>query len=133
MTKNELLNHLNQFHGSDSWTKMGPLSPNLLTEGTKFLAENTGAYWLFDMINSHIDFSDSVKSWPDFIVSKLSVDLEKESADLTMMDGDGQTLVTQHVHFTDFPLDDITIWSEKAGHGVKASLNVYVHLLPSEH
>jgi hypothetical protein len=127
MTKQELLNNLNQFTGTGSWIKSSPLSPNLLTDGTKFLAENAGAYWLFDMINSYIDFSETVKEWPNFIVSKLSVDLEKETADLTMTDGNGETILTHHIHYTDFPLDEVTIWSEKAGP------SMYVHLLPSEH
>ena len=60
----------------------------------------------------------------DMYFSKLSV--EDGSAKLVIDDGDGNVLASQNFDYTDFPMDEIKIWSAKA-------MGYYVHYLPSEH
>ncbi len=52
LTKSQLLNHLEQFIGTEYYY---PLWPNImLTDGTRYLADTAGCYWLMDAITSHL-------------------------------------------------------------------------------
>src|SRR5262245_18551467 len=96
------------------------------TEGVKYLAEQAGAYWLIDAIASY-------QSQPRFVRNerlrelqlwRLIVRLDR-TALLTWSEDSPveQHLVsTQEIEFTDFPLDELTLYVEGD-----------VLLLPSEH
>lgn len=54
-SQGQIKSDLSQFTGSSTFTKFSPLFPNVvLTEGAEFLADECGAYWLMDMIASHL-------------------------------------------------------------------------------
>jgi len=97
---------LRQFTGSGTFTRYSPLFPQVvLTEGAEYLADECGAYWLMDLISSHLP---NVKD--DFAVVILTVDNGK--ALLTIADDSPATKVyaMQAVDYTDFPLDEIKLY-----------------------
>ena len=47
LDRNEILNDLQNFTGTDGYTRWSPIFKNfLLTDGAKYLAEFADAYWL---------------------------------------------------------------------------------------
>ena len=112
---------LNQFTGSQTFTRWTPFSGSVLTEGALYVAEQAGAYWLFDAIQSHLDENKS--DWAQTILTVNNDD----SAELVMTNGNDDPLSSQKVPFTDFPQKQITIWS------VRNELNAHTHMLPSEY
>lgn len=111
---------LDQFSGSETWYRH-PINPKVLyTEGAQFVAERGGAYWLLDEI-AIIQPYDKAVAAEEFQVWKLEVKPDR-SATLTCGDGNGNTVFTKQIEWTDFPLDEITFWF--------ANNTIY---LPSEH
>ena len=104
MTPNELLSNLHQFCGTESYYK---LTPNiLLTDGTKFLADEAGAYWLMDAIGSYLA---GFKARESFISATLTV--KDNGARLILDNGNGLVLGMQKIEFTDFPLMEIKLYA----------------------
>ncbi len=104
LTKSQLLNHLEQFIGTAYYY---PLWPNImLTDGTRYLADTAGCYWLMDAISSHLQRLPKEET---FISSKLTV--ESGNAKLSIKDGNGTVLTTQQIPYTDFPLDEIMLFA----------------------
>ena len=112
---------LNSFYGSQTFTMWSPLTKSVLTEGTLYVAEQAGAYWLFDAIQAHIDATKA-----DWAQTVLEVHAD-DSATLTMTNGNDEPLSSQRIPFTDFPEPTITIWS------VRNELGAHTHMLPSEY
>lgn len=94
----------------------------VLTDGTKFLADACGAYWLVDMIWSHLPSVTDT-----FAVVRL-VKAQDDSATFTLADDNpaNETFATQKIEWTDFPLDQITLYAIR-------DENFWVILLPSEY
>ena len=91
----------------------------LFTEGIHFLAEQANAFWLIDNVawgrlNPRV-------SREAFVAWKLRVNADR-SAELIADDGNSAELLRQHVPWTDFPLEEITLY-----------LTDGVLLLPSEY
>lgn len=77
---------------------------HVLTDGTKYLAEQAKCFWLMDAIASHL-----TRSYDDyFAVARLVVD--GSSAVLTLDDGNDYVFATQAIEYTDFPLSDIKLY-----------------------
>ena len=109
MTAAEFRSQLAHFTGSETFTRHSLSRSLLMTEGVVFLASAAGAYWLTDAIASY-QHTDRVLS-EHFQVWHLTVDAKTRSATLTMKDGNSDAaMITQAVEYTDFPLDDITLW-----------------------
>jgi len=73
------------------------------TDGVKYLHESCDAYWLLTAISSH-------KRTEPFQVWELMKN-DDNTAVLTMKeDSDQPELVRQEIHFTDFPLERITLY-----------------------
>ena len=112
----ELLAALDQFSGSERlyrhWMKRIRFS-----EGVKFLADNAGAYWLIDLIASW-QIKPKVRG-EEFQVWILKVDRDHPPSkpmayarcynDTPEPDNANQVCV-QGIPYTDFPLDEITLW-----------------------
>ena len=99
---------LRQFTGSSTFTKFSPLFPNVvLTEGAEYLADECGAYWLMDMIASHLPSLPLEEYWA---IAILTVDGGK--ALFTLADDSPATKVyaMQGIDYTDFPLDEIKLY-----------------------
>jgi hypothetical protein len=119
-TKTLSKNDLAQFTGSENWHRHG-INPNVLfTDGAKYVADEGGAYWLLDTIAICQRFEKTVAAEP-FQVWKLTVRPD-HTAVLVCEDGNDNIVYTQDIEFSDFTLDEITLWF--------ANNVIY---LPSEH
>ena len=120
---------LSGFTGTESYHGYGSLIGSLLTDGTYHLAENAQAYWLFDLIDSHLL---AHKDQP-FAVTTLTVDLEHSTAEAVITDGDDTIIARQSIGYTDFPLPEIKIYSVLSGVSPRTQVPRWIHLLPSEY
>ena len=104
--KKDLLAGLAMHTGTATWFRhwTGSL---VYTEGVKYLAETFGAYWLIDLVASWCPHKNL--RGEDFIVWKLVVRPD-HTATATADDGNGRVLITQDIPFTDFPLDEVTLY-----------------------
>jgi hypothetical protein len=120
--ENQTITHadLAQFSGTENYYRYHSL---LLTDGAFYLAEKAECFWLMDVIWSHA----MEKHWygkEDFITCKLTV--QDTVGDVVFDDGNGRILVTQHIPFTDFPLDHVQLFI------VQGESNLVV-MLPGEY
>ena len=121
-TKDEILNDLPSFYGTEHYHRWSPFFRNfVLTDGAKYIADACGAYWLMDAIASHLG---SYKS-EGFAVVKLSRATASNGWLLRIEDGNDGLLADQLIEFTDFPLDEIKLYV--------AHSEYWVIMLPSEY
>jgi hypothetical protein len=98
---------LKQFHGSEVLYNYQSNSIKLLlTEGVKYLIDNASAYWLIDLIASY-QFYKYFQQEP-FQTWKLKSDSECWS--IIAKDGNNIELAKQDIEYSDFPIDEITLW-----------------------
>jgi hypothetical protein len=93
----------------------------VLTDGAKYLAEHAQAYWLMDAIASYLP---ALVNREHFVVASLAV--KSQSALLWITDGNYKDIASQRIPYTDFPIQDITLfacWSD----------DCWVLMLPSEY
>ena len=110
---------LAHFTGSAHWFRH-PLNRSITyTDGARHVAEAGGAFWLLDVIVVHQ--LDPGLRRRRFQVWTLKVAADR-SARLVCEDGDGNVVATQDIPFTDFPLEEITLFLQNG-----------VILLPSEY
>lgn len=99
---------LAHFTGTENWHRFNPLMRHLLaTDGAMYLAEKAEAYWLLDIIAS-LKLVPKCKNEP-FITCRLVKD-QNGGATFTATDGNKKKLYSQEIPFTDFPLDEITLY-----------------------
>lgn len=110
MTKTAKLSeeYLRQFTGTENWHRFGINRKVLCTDGAKYVADEGGAYWLLDAIAIAQRFEKAVAG-EAFQVWKLKVN-EDRTASLVCDDGNDNIVYTQHIAFTDFPLDEIKLY-----------------------
>ncbi len=101
---------LDQFAGSETWYRHGINRKVLFTDGAKFLADRAGDYGLLDEIAIIQPYVRNVAA-EEFQVWKLAVRPD-HTAMLTCDDGNGRIVFCKEIEFTDFPLDEITLWFE---------------------
>ncbi len=96
----ELKEALQQFIGTDEWTRHTLNREMLLTDGVRFFAENAGggAYWLTDIIATEVF---PLLGQEAFIHIKMIV--ADEAAVIIGDDGNDNTLWQQRIEFTDCP------------------------------
>ena len=99
---------LDQFTGSENWYRHGINRSVLFTDGAKYLADHAEAYWLLDEI-AIIQPHDKCVAAEEFQVWKLTVRPD-HNATLTCDDGNGTIVFTKAIPFTDFPLDEVTLY-----------------------
>jgi hypothetical protein len=111
MTKTLQASDLVQFTGSETFFRH-PLNRKVVfTEGAHHVAEAGGAFWLLDEIALVQPFEPQLAR-EEYQVWKLTVRPDR-SATLTCEDGNRNVLLTKAIPFTDFPLDEITLWFAK--------------------
>lgn len=123
LSAEELQEQLQQFYGTTQLYATGYDTKS--TDGTHFLAENAGAYWLLDIIDSVAYLLPK-----EFAVCKLTVKDERGKVVIDNgydpndeYEGEQYELLhEQDIPYTDFPLPEITLWIEQG-----------IILLPSEH
>lgn len=99
---------LHQFTGSATFYRHGLNRRVVFTEGAHYVAEAGGAFWLLDEI-ALIQPYEARISAEDFQVWKLTVRPDR-SARLACEDGNGNAVFAKEIEYTDFPLDEITLW-----------------------
>jgi hypothetical protein len=107
-TKTLNTSDLAQFTGSENWYRHAINRNVLYTDGAQHVAEHGGAYWLLDEI-AIIQPHDKRVAAEEFQVWKLAVGSDR-SATLTCDDGNGNVVFTKKIEYTDFPLDEITLY-----------------------
>ena len=125
MDKDQLLDELRNFYGTEAYYRTNP--GLLVTDGVKFLADNAGAYWLFDMVWSYLPVLR--KSRDTFFVVVLTKEGVREPGAVFSIQDDippNQTYATQTVEYTDFPLDEIVLYLSRTE-------NEFVLMLRSEY
>ena len=117
----ELEAELQQFIGTEQYYRhMGNV---VLTDGTKYLAERAGAYWLMDIVAS---FQTEKKvACEHFQFWNLNV-REDKKATVVADDGNGKVIARQEISRTNFPLRSQRLYLVNDG-------RYRVLMLPSEY
>ncbi len=104
LTPAEISANLAQYTGTETLTKV---NNSVITDGVRYLAETCGAFWLIDIINSYQHkYAFKRESFQTWTLVKLPDGSWGVLAD----DGNGNELTVQHIEYSDFPLDKITLW-----------------------
>ena len=120
LTKQEILNTLPNFYGTDGYTRWSRVFRNfLLTDGAKYIAEACDAYWLVDLFASHLP------SYKDEGFAVLYLKVKDGKAVAQIEGGNGKVLKKQKIEYTDFPLDQIVLYC-------CPQEDLFVIMLPSE-
>ena len=96
--------NLAQFTGTTCYYRIG--KQHLLTDGTHYLAEQAGCYWIMDAVSSHVT-EIGTEDW--FVV--VSIEVKDQSAIMRYEDGNGRELAHQAIPYTDFPLANLTLYA----------------------
>ncbi len=110
---------LTHFTGTEHYYRIS--RRHLLTDGTKYLAEMAGAFWMMDAIASRLN-EIGTEDW--FVVVKVKV--QDSKATMLYEDGNGNEYARQDIPYTDFPIDEISIYACWDGEH-------WVLMLPSEY
>ena len=122
---------LDNAHGTERYYKVSPIcGAPVATDGVVALANAAACFWLLDEIISNQKHKalqgQDMQVWTLKRV-KEAKDNEDEW-DLRCTDGNDNMLVSRSIEFSDFPLDEITLWVMPGG-----PKGLDVILLPSEH
>lgn len=98
---------LRRFTGTEQWYRHG-VNNTLYTDGAKHVADAGGAYWLLDEIALAQVFSKRVRG-EAFQLWKLTVN-DDATATLACEDGNGNSVWSKPIPFTDFPVKEITLY-----------------------
>ena len=119
MNTHELQTNLSHFKGTENYYRVMPRL--VITDGVQYLASQANSYWLVSAIYSHL-ISNAIYS--EFVVARLTV--TGTTADLVLDDGNDQVIAKQAIDYTDFALDEISIYCCYQQQG-------WILLLPSEY
>ena len=95
---------LGQFTGTGQYYRIS--RRHLLTDGTRYLAEQAACFWLMDAVASHLSEIGAAE-W--FVVIKTTV--KQTSAVMVYEDGNGTELARQEIAYTDLPLAHIDLYA----------------------
>jgi hypothetical protein len=107
-TKTLTKSNLRQFTGRETWWRHGLVRDVLFTDGAKHVADAGGAYWLLDEIALAQRYIKEVAA-EAFQFWKLIVRPD-QTATLICDDGNGHVVLSKELEFTDFPLEEITLY-----------------------
>ena len=110
---------LTQFIGITGYYRIS--RRHLLTDGTKYLAEEAECFWMMDAIASHL-CEIGTNDW--FVLVRMAV--ARGRAVMIYEDGNDNEHARQEIPYTDFPLADITLYACWDGEH-------WVIMLPSEY
>lgn len=103
-------NKLPLFTGTEAYHRHSPFTT--LTDGAQYLAETAGCYWLYDIFMSVcMEVAPKVDG---FATLKLK-QTEDGGAEVYVEDGNGNEVYYQKVEYTDFPLDEYTLFCQYGG------------------
>ncbi len=99
---------LTHFSGTENYHRTHP--GLLATDGAKYLADEAGAYWLFDLVWGVLP-----KLTEEFAILELSLKEGTDGAELKIHDGrDPETVYhRQEIVRIDFPLPSVTLYIQQ--------------------
>ena len=95
---------LAQFTGTTCYYRIS--TQHLLTDGTHYLAEQGGCFWIMDAVSSHL-VEIGTQDW--FVVVRIEV--TDHGAMMRYEDGNGKELARQAIPYTDLPLSELTLYA----------------------
>jgi hypothetical protein len=95
---------LTQFTGTGVYYRIS--RKNVLTDGTRYLAEQGACFWMMDAIASHL-CEIGTADW--FVLVRVQV--TEGRAVMIYEDGNDREHARQEIPYTDFPLDSITLYA----------------------
>lgn len=110
---------LSMFTGTERYYRINRKC--LLTDGTKYLAEEAGAFWLMDAAACYL-----LELGTDDWFVQIVLDVTGSKAVLTLEDGNGRVRARQEIPYTDFPIPQQTLYACWDGEH-------WVLMLPSEY
>ena len=110
---------LTQFIGTTGYFRIS--RRHLLTDGTKYLAEEAECFWMMDAIASHLS-EIGTDDW--FVQIRMTVNGNR--ATMIYEDGSGSEHARQEIPYTDFPIHAISLYACWDGEH-------WVIMLPSEY
>ena len=117
--KNFDASQLSYFTGTERYYRIS--RTHLLTDGTKYLAEEAECFWMMDAVASHLS-EIGTADW--FVLVRVTV--QGTQATMVYEDGNGHEHARQDIPFTDFPLPEQTLYACWDGEH-------WVIMLPSEY
>jgi len=124
--RDEIQDFLAQCYGTDKpYIIHGLVKRLVFTDSIRVLREMAECFWLVDAIASyqHELKKESFQVWK----------FNKKDKVLTCEDGNGNELVRQDDIYSDFPLDEITLWAELGGYMSGGDwVEAMVLMVPSE-
>ncbi len=137
LTAETLLQELVQFNGTENYIKN--FTGLYYTDGVEYLAERAGAYWLIDLIGSHLP---SVKQVADDFFS-VSVEVHKDYSCNVLINHEvyssitnemtQPTVASQNIGFTDLPEGEYSFFLTATRNLIGDNQKVYLLMLPSEY
>ena len=112
-------NQLNQFTGTEKYYRIS--RKHLLTDGTKYLAEQAECFWMMDTIASHL-CEIGTEDW--FVLVRVQV--TEGRAVMIYEDGNDREHARQEIPYTDLPIENISLYACWDGEH-------WVIMLPSEY
>ena len=110
---------LTQFTGTQRYYRISP--QHVLTDGTHYLCQAGGCFWIMDAIASHLS-EIGTDDW--FVQVRMTVNASK--ATMIYEDGSGSEHARQEIPYTDFPMHAISLFASWDG-------EQWVIMLPSEY
>ena len=110
---------LSYFTGTERYYRI--TRKHLLTDGTKYLAEEAECFWMMDAIASHLS---EIVTQDCFVQVRMTV--KNSRATMYYEDGNGNEHARQQIPYTDFPMQGITLYACWDGEH-------WVIMLPSEY
>lgn len=107
------------FTGTEKYYRIS--RSHLLTDGTNYVAETAGAFWMMDAVASHLSEIGTV-DW--FVLVRVAV--ANSSAVMRYEDGNGKLYAEQAIPYTDFPMQNFVLYACWDGEH-------WVLMLPSEY
>jgi hypothetical protein len=98
---------LAQFTGTLNLYRHGLVRNVLFTDGAKYVADNAGAYWLLDQI-ALAQVTEKRVAREVFQLWRLEVAVTEGT--LSCEDGNGNSVFSKHIPFTDFPAPGIRLY-----------------------
>lgn len=105
MEESEL--NLGQFTGTEQYYKH--FTGLKYTDGIKYFADKTNAYWFIDIIASYQVMLTVDADFP-FQIWTLRVFKDKTAVVIMKEDTNEEPHVSQEIEYTDFPLDEIEVY-----------------------
>ncbi len=105
ITKEELKRLLRNFIGTEKYYRIN--SKTLLTDGTNFLSEVAGCYWLMSFYSLKLQTIDVEKEQ----FTTLKMNKNGVGGLLEITDGNDKVFLKQHIEYTDFILESIVLYA----------------------